>query len=122
MNLPPPEASNGSIRLGASAPRPVKTLLRDEGQRLRPDFWIDDVPAYFVTVDPTDVYSSFTVLDTKRQQRAWAQSQRRRARAKVRAFRRKYPWYVRYPIVGRVVWWSLILATVLLAALLVYKG
>ena len=71
-------------------------------------------PQYPVLV-PEDIYGQIYVLSprqARQQRRIMARMARRRRRAGRRAWRRQHPWFDRWPNVARVLWWSMICATV----------
>jgi hypothetical protein len=68
---------------------------------------IAGVPVVEVRI-PSDLLIHINVIDTRRQARAWRRVQRKRDQRARRAWRREYPWHVRYPNVARVVFWSMI--------------
>jgi hypothetical protein len=75
--------------------------------------------------DLSDVYKQVRVLETRRDRRLHRRraherqvrirvAERQRERIRVRTWRQDYPWFVRYPNLGRVVWWSMVALTVFL--------
>jgi hypothetical protein len=71
-------------------------------------------PAYPIQV-PENIYDRIHVLSrrqARQQRRIMARLGRRRRRADRRAWRRQHPWFDRWPNVARILWWTLILATI----------